>query len=366
MTIQLAPDVSAVPLASHRHHPVGMIENSPAFQRWDCGQRVSSPGGTVDKDYLSRPSGTYPPGHTYPALKRWAILLCPSGTSGGPRFPLATVFQALVALAALWALPLSAQDLRIGEHAVLPGGLVNVPVVVSNAGGLASASLTINYDPVILSVEGVTNGGLGQPFALEYGTSEGQVRVAAVRDSALAGGSGALVVLSFRANSGSVPGLASPVAIADRRLGGEYGRDFEWSGAVSQGNGSVQVVSATDDQNANGLPDWWEEFYFGGPTAAAPAADDDSDGMTNAAEFVAGTDPLDPNSRLAVTALQVGPGGFSMSFPTVVGKVYAVEYSDTLAAWSVLASGIEGTGGVIEFNDSSTSAQRFYRLRVSD
>jgi hypothetical protein len=303
------------------------------------------------------------PSHAPGNAKRLGVRSSSTGFGSARR----VVVSVAAWVAALLALPLGAQDLRIGEHAVLPGGWVTLPVLVSNAGGLASASLTINYDPQILSLEGVTNGGLGQTFAIEYGTSEGQVRVAAVRDRALAGGSGALVVLNFRANPGAVPGLASPVAIADRRLGGEYGRDFEWAGAVAQCNGKVRLVSAEDDQNANGLPDWWEEFYFGSPTAADPAADDDSDGMTNAAEFVAGTDPLDPNSRLAVTPLGVGPGGFSMSFPTVVGKVYAVEYSDTLAAWSVLASGIAGTGGAVEFNDPSAAgnSQRFYRLRVS-
>jgi hypothetical protein len=269
-------------------------------------------------------------------------------------------------VAALGVLPLGAQELRIGEHAVLPGGLVSVPVLVSNAAGLSSASLTINYDPEILSLEGITNGGLGQTFAIEHGTSEGQVRVAAVSDNALAGGSGALVVLSFRANAGAAPGMASPIALADRRLGGQYGRDLAWSGTVTHTNGNVRVVSATDDQDANGLPDWWEEWYFGSPTGADPAADADGDGMTNAAEFMAGTDPLDANSRLAVTAMSAGPGGFSMTFPTVVGKVYAVEYSESLAAWSVLTSGIAGTGGDIQFNDSSTSgaAQRFYRVQV--
>ncbi|MCX6925837.1 MAG: cohesin domain-containing protein, partial [Verrucomicrobia bacterium] len=70
-------------------------------------------------------------------------------------------------LVALGVLPLGAQDLRIEGHAVLPGGLVNVPVLVSNVAGLASASLTINYDPQLLSLEGVTNGGLGQPFSIE-------------------------------------------------------------------------------------------------------------------------------------------------------------------------------------------------------
>jgi len=42
-----------------------------------------------------------------------------------------------------------------------------------------------------------------------------------------------------------------------------------------------------------------------------------------------------------------------MTFPTVVGKVYAVEYSESLAAWSVLTSGIAGTGGEVEFSDPS-------------
>lgn len=278
-----------------------------------------------------------------------------------------------LALAAAWAaalglLPLGAQDLQIGEHAVLPGGVVSVPVIISNATGVASASLTINYDPEILSLVSVTNGGLGQTFAVEYGTSEGQARVAAVTHSALTGGSGALVVLKFRANEGAVPRLASPIALADRRLGGQYGRDLAWLGTVTHGNGSVQVVSATDDRDANGLPDWWEEWYFGAAAGADPAADADGDGMTNLAEFLAGTDPLNPSSRLAVTGYGLGPGGFSMSFATVAGKTYAVDYSDTLQGWSVLRSGIAGTGGMVQVNDPSAGgdAQRFYRLRVAE
>ena len=67
-------------LAFHRHHPGGMDENSPAFQRWDPGQKVPSPEGTAENRYASRPFGTYPVGCAHPALKRWAIFMCPSGT----------------------------------------------------------------------------------------------------------------------------------------------------------------------------------------------------------------------------------------------------------------------------------------------
>jgi hypothetical protein len=120
------------------------------------------------------------------------------------------------------------------------------------------------------------------------------------------------------------------------------------------------------DSDNNGLPDWWEQLYFGVPTGINPADDADGDGMTNAAEFGAGTNPRDPGSRLEVTAFSVGSGSFAISFPTVAGKVYGVEYSANLAAWSVLTSGIAGTGGHYEFNDPSAggNAQRFYRVRV--
>ena len=31
------------------HHPAGMVENSPAFQRWDPSQKEASPKGTAEK-----------------------------------------------------------------------------------------------------------------------------------------------------------------------------------------------------------------------------------------------------------------------------------------------------------------------------
>ena len=69
-----------MPPGFEQFHPGGMIENSPAFQRWDGGDRALSPEGTVEDHRLSRPFGTNPCDRAHPALKRWAILICPSGT----------------------------------------------------------------------------------------------------------------------------------------------------------------------------------------------------------------------------------------------------------------------------------------------
>ena len=71
-------------LGSQLHHPGGMVENSPAFQRRDNGQPAPSPAGTAEIGCVSRPCGTYPSRTSNPALKRRAIILSPSGTETAP------------------------------------------------------------------------------------------------------------------------------------------------------------------------------------------------------------------------------------------------------------------------------------------
>ncbi len=71
---------NSMSLAFEQHLPGGMIENSPAFQRWGPQPRDTTPEGTAEVACLSRPSGTYREIEPHPALKRWAILRCPFGT----------------------------------------------------------------------------------------------------------------------------------------------------------------------------------------------------------------------------------------------------------------------------------------------
>ncbi|MGZ5569127.1 MAG: TIGR02597 family protein, partial [Limisphaerales bacterium] len=149
----------------------------------------------------------------------------------------------------------------------LAGGTVAVPVVVTNAAGLASAAVTINYDLQVLAFDSVTSGNLAQNYSMQYSsTAEGTIKIAAVLSTAAPSGNGTLAILHFHGNSGAVPGLLSLVTLADRTLGGQYGRDLAWSQTISHVDGSVTVVSSTQDSNNNGYPDWYEEANFGGPT----------------------------------------------------------------------------------------------------
>ena len=64
-------------------------------------------------------------------------------------------------------------------------------------------------------------------------------------------------------------------------------------------------LSVKPDTDGDGLPDDWERQNFG-TLAYGPNDDPDHDGMNNLAECRAGTNPNDPNSKLALTLRVVG------------------------------------------------------------
>lgn len=78
------------------------------------------------------------------------------------------------------------------------------------------------------------------------------------------------------------------------------------SGSVSVGPYSLLVLSRKAlphlDSDADGLPNGWEEQFFGDPLAADPLNDDDHDRANNLHEYRADTDPRSADSVLRLTA----------------------------------------------------------------
>ena len=115
----------------------------------------------------------------------------------------------------------------------------------------------------------------------------------------------------------------------------------------------------------------WRQTNFGtinGSGNAADNADPDGDGMTNAAEYTAGTDPKDRASALRVSTIATNASDVTMNFASVAGKTYRLERSDTLqdGSWLPVQDNIAGTGGTLQVVDSGGMAQtkRFYRLVI--
>ena len=94
-----------------------------------------------------------------------------------------------------------------------------------------------------------------------------------------------------------------------------------------------------------------------------PAADDDNDGMTNGAEALAGTNPLDANSVLRIVSFT---GGNLVSWSSVPGKIYQVLATPNLTTGLTPISGsITATVSVTSFPDpTATNAAKFYRVQV--
>ena len=92
------------------------------------------------------------------------------------------------------------------------------------------------------------------------------------------------------------------------------------------------------------------------------AGDDDKDGMNNAAEIVAGTDPLNASSIFKVNSIVVQGGNVTLTWQAVAGRSYKVESSTTLSgSWTTKATGLQ----VGTFSESKPAdAKVFYRVVV--
>jgi hypothetical protein len=118
------------------------------------------------------------------------------------------------------------------------------------------------------------------------------------------------------------------------------------------------------------LPDEWQTRYFGEEDPdALPHADPDRDGQDNEAEYVAGTDPTDPDSRLrfAVATATGERLRFEVS-PYTAARDYIMETRpDAVSGTFVKVEGIDaGVAGskLTLATARPAGAAGFYRLSV--
>jgi len=159
------------------------------------------------------------------------------------------------------------------------------------------------------------------------------------------------------------------------------------------------------DANHNGISDAWEKYYFGSAgTNRTRFTDSDGDGMSDYAEFIAGTNPTNPASKLVFLGatllssnrVQVewaaipgrlyqveassflssatlprlsgssdrATGNFSLHMDAPANMTYAVQASTNLSAWNAVYT--NRTGGPLDWLDTAAAhlSRRFYRALV--
>ena len=123
------------------------------------------------------------------------------------------------------------------------------------------------------------------------------------------------------------------------------------------------------DTDRNGLPDWWEQSYFGDLLGAETNADTDYDGAVNLAEWIAGTNPTNAASCLRLLApLMSATNGIVIRWPSVAGRRYRLERATNLLTGfnTVVRSNIQATPPTnSESDDSALGAHAgYYRIQV--
>ncbi|MHC1768185.1 MAG: thrombospondin type 3 repeat-containing protein [Verrucomicrobiia bacterium] len=128
----------------------------------------------------------------------------------------------------------------------------------------------------------------------------------------------------------------------------------------------LQLSAVFADSDGDGLPDAWERQYLH-DMRFGPNDDVDKDGLSNLAEYKAGTNPNDANSCFAFINIEPETrGGILVEWSSVEGKSYLLQRSSNLANFSTIESHIPATAPLNSYRDATAlgAGPFFYRLQV--
>lgn len=159
----------------------------------------------------------------------------------------------------------------------------------------------------------------------------------------------------------------SAVQLLDGRILLTGGYDLE--GTLSGDMRSTELYVLRLDQDHDGMDDAWEIANGLDPSRREDSIEDaDEDGHTNLQEYLAGTDPQDPNSVMRIETIQKDANNMRIRFTSVSGKRYRVERATDIVDlnWAVVADDLPGTGAAIDVTDPVLPGvgRQLYRVRL--
>ncbi len=121
------------------------------------------------------------------------------------------------------------------------------------------------------------------------------------------------------------------------------------------------------DANHNGISDAWEKYYFGSVSATRTrSTDSDGDGMSDYAEFIAGTDPTNAASNLRfLTASAQTNGVVKLQWSAIPGRVYQVQAATNLPTWTPVSDWLQAAASPMTYTATNHGTRGImYRVQV--
>ncbi len=137
------------------------------------------------------------------------------------------------------------------------------------------------------------------------------------------------------------------------------------------------VKSPVLDTDGDGLPDSWEQTFFGSLFTLGGHDDPDGDGVDNLGEYAADTHPGDRNDFFAVDVRPGSNGSVELMFDASTGRLYSAQFAGgsvgRSSTWTTAsAPPFRGRGGSQVWVDDGSETgvhpasvtQRVYRVQV--
>lgn len=157
---------------------------------------------------------------------------------------------------------------------------------------------------------------------------------------------GALSGQAYAANVGWITfeqthGMPALDLLTGTLSGFAYSANVGWIALDSPSSALLTNTLACPDSDGDGIADSYEYFYFGNLTTANATSDNDRDGRSDLEEYIANTNPKDPEDFLQILSHTHTLGinsNTKIIFTSRPGRVYRIEYdTEMLGLWNTTA-----------------------------